>query len=384
LDKESIPRWAKFLQGYYDQSGISSDSFDQAIKIDADGNPLLTKAMQAKRLRLRTSVSIAIFYMGFNMLDDVVGGMGESQRKLRQAIAIALDYEEFIAIFLNGRGVPASGPLPPGLFGYPGNYNPYVYEKVQGQIQRKSVAAAKQLLAEAGYPNGLNPKTGQPLVLNLDVSLTSAPEEKAMFDWLREQFAKINIDLQIRATLYNQFQEKMRNGNTQLFSWGWQADYPDPENFLFLLYGPNGKVKFGGENAANYFNPTYDRLFEQMKNMPNTPERQQLIGQMIAIVQHDSPWVFGFFPKDFALSQQWVSPNKPADVINNILKYQRIDPKLRQTIRVQWNQPIIWPLVLFVVLLIIAVFPLYLGYRAKVYRSRGRIRGQRTEDRGQK
>ena len=53
--------------------------------------------------------------------------------------------------------------------------------------------------------------------------------------------------------------------------WGWHADYPDPENFLFLLYGPNSKAKFDGENVSNYDNPEYNRLFDQMQNMDNSP-----------------------------------------------------------------------------------------------------------------
>ena len=52
----------------------------------------------------------------------------------------------------------------------------------------------------------------------------------------------------------------MKNGKAQIFGWGWNADYPDPENFLFLLHGPQGKTKHQGENASNYANPEFDRL----------------------------------------------------------------------------------------------------------------------------
>ena len=91
-----------------------------------------------------------------------------------------------------------------------------------------------------------------------------------MLDWMRRQFEKINVQLVIRDTDYNRFQDKIRKGNAQIFEWGWNADYPDPENFLFLLHGPQGKVTAQGENAANYENPEFDRLFERMKNMPNS------------------------------------------------------------------------------------------------------------------
>ncbi|MCK5189454.1 MAG: peptide ABC transporter substrate-binding protein, partial [Methylococcales bacterium] len=142
LEKETIPYWNKFLQGYYDASGISSDSFDQAVQFTGAGDAQLTDSMKEKGIELQTSVTTSIFYMGFNMLDSVVGGDSERARKLRQAISIAIDYEEFIAIFMNGRGVPAQGLLPLGIYGHEDNkagMNPYVYDWVNGQYQRKSI-----------------------------------------------------------------------------------------------------------------------------------------------------------------------------------------------------------------------------------------------------
>jgi len=283
LEKETIPYWNKFLQGYYDLSAISSDSFDQAVQVGSSGEIALTDSMQQKGIRLNTAVAPSIFYMGFNMLDPVVGGDTERARLLRRAIAIAVDYEEYISIFLNGRGLAAQSPLPPGIFGHregQAGIDPYVYDWVDGRPQRKSVATAKSLLAQAGYPAGRDAASGKPLVLNFDTTGTG-PDSKAQRDWLVKQFRKLDIQLVIRATDYNRFQEKMLNGTAQLFQWGWNADYPDPENFLFLLYGPNGKVKHQGENAANYANPAFDRLFDRMKNMADGPARQQLIDQML-------------------------------------------------------------------------------------------------------
>lgn len=91
------------------------------------------------------------------------------------------------------------------------------------------------MLVEAGYPAGRDVKTGKPLIVHLD-SPGGGPDDKARFDWLRKQFSKIDLQLDIRSTDYNRFQEKMLKGTAQLFQWGWNADYPDPENFLFLLY----------------------------------------------------------------------------------------------------------------------------------------------------
>jgi ABC-type transport system substrate-binding protein len=367
LEKETIPYWNKFLQGYYDASGLASDNFDQAVQFGGQGSVDLTPEMKAKGISLRTAVATSSFYMGFNMLDPVVGGYEERARLLRRAINIAVDYEEFISIFTNGRGVPAQGVLPPGIFGHEegeAGINPYVYEWADGAPHRKSQSEAKRLLAEAGYPDGADAKTGKPLVLYLD-TVATGPDSKSILSWYRKQFAKLGIQLVLRTTDYNQFQQKMAAGNAQIFMWGWNADYPDPENFFFLLYGPNAKVGKGGENAANYQNPQFDALFERMRNMDDGTERLDLIRQLQEILRRDSPWVFGYHPKNFSLSHDWYRNLKPNLMANNELKYQRIDASRRSEKRAEWNRPVYWPLAIIFFLIIIAVLPAWLAYRRR-------------------
>ncbi|WP_035893748.1 ABC transporter substrate-binding protein [Legionella oakridgensis] len=376
LEKEAIPRWSKFLQGYYDLSGISADSFDQAIQITRSGDAKLTPAMREQGVRLTQMVDPSIYYLGFNMLDNVVGGKSERARKLRQAISIAVNYDENIAIFFNGRGEPAQGPIPPGIFGYregKEGINPYVYTWVKNAAKRRPIEDAKALMKAAGYPNGIDPATGNPLILHYDVAATGGPDDKEQLNWMRKQFARLGISLNIRATQYNRFQEKMRNGNAQIFSWGWNADYPDPENFLFLLYGPNGKVKYGGENASNYQNPTYDRLYTLMKNRSNDAKRQQLIDSMIAIVRKDAPWVWGINSESLILTQQWVTPIKPNTISSNILKYMAIDVPLRNALRAAWNKPVLWPIGVLIGLFLLFLLPFVFAYRRKQRRCAPRM-----------
>ncbi len=359
LEKEYIPQWNKFLQGYYDASGISSDTFDHAIRFTPSGDPRVSDFLDARHIVLRTSVETSTAYLAFNMLDDVVGGYTEEKQKLRQAISIALDYEEYIEIFLNGRGVPSHSPIPPGIFGYEDGeigINPYVYnwDASKGAF-RKSLDEARQLLAQAGYPGGQD-KNGVPLILHFDNSWTGA-EATPILNWMRKRLELIGITMENRTTDYNRFQDKARNGNFQILSWGWNADYPDPENFLFLLYGPNSKAKFDGENVANYDNPEYNRLFHQMQNMENSPQRLQIIRQMKAILQRDAPWVFTYHPVSFGLYHEWLKNGKPNNMANNELKYQRINGALRAQRRVAWNKPVLWPVVGFVGFLIIGTIP---------------------------
>jgi len=370
LEKENTSYWGKFIQGYYDVSGISSDSFDQAVQVSSAGEFGLSDAMKQKGIQLETAVGTSTYYIGFNMLDSVVGGDSESAKNLRRAISIAIDHEEYISIFANGRGIPAQGPVPPGIFGYvegEQGINPYTYNWENNEPVRRSIDDAKELLAQAGYPKGRNAETGEPLVLYFDVP-ASGPDSKAQLDWLRKQFRKLNVQLVIRSTDYNRFQDKMRRGQAQIFQWGWNADYPDPENFLFLLYGPNGKVNTGGENAANYHNPAFDALFEKMRVMPNNKKRQQIIEKMVAIAREDAPWVWGFHPKQFTLFHTWNHNVKSNLMANNTLKYRRLDTDLRQKLQAKWNQPLLWPLLLLVLVLVLMIMPAVIFYHHKKHK----------------
>lgn len=365
-EKESIPYWNKFLQGYYDASGLSSDNFDQAVQMGGEGEVGLSDEMRERGIDLITSVSPTVMYLGFNMLDPLVGGSSEAARKLRLALSIAIDQEEFIAVFLNGRGSAAMHPVPPGIFGHePGEagINPMVYNWVDGAPVRKSAEVARQLLAEAGYPGGRDARSGEPLVIHLDTT-SSGLGQKSYVDWLTKQLKKIDVQLVVRGTDWNRLQDKLRKGNAQMFFMGWNADYPDPENFYFLLYGPQGRVATQGENAANYQNAEFDRLFEAMKVMPNGPERLEIIRKMNRILQHDAPWIWGFHQKAFVLQHGWLKNRKPGAIVRNTLKYQRIDTDLRSAQRAAWNRPVLWPLGLIGGLLVLMIWPMVRRYRA--------------------
>ncbi len=370
-EKESLPYWNKFLQGYYDESGISSDSFDQAVRVTVTGDVNVSPAMAAQGIRLQTSVRTSVYYLGFNLLDSVVGGKThEEQRRaklLRQALSIALDQEEFISIFLNGRGQPGMGPIPPGIFGHQSGQagmNPVVYTWKDGAPQRRSIKEAKALLAQAGWPDGRDRQTGRPLVLNLDTT-SGGLGDKSTMDWMSRQLNQIGVQLVVRSTDFNRFQEKLRKGSAQMYFLGWNADYPDPENFFFLLYGPEGKVAHGGENTANYNNPEFDRLFRIMVNMPNGPARQNVIDSMLRLVREDAPWIYWFYPKTYVLQHSWLQNFKLNNVASNTLKYQRVDADRREALRQEWNKPLLWPFAVLVAGVLALLWPAVRAYRSR-------------------
>ena len=362
LEKESIPRWNKFLQGYYDSSGIGAEVFDSAVDLSSQG-ATLTELMQAKDIRLSRVTTQITYYYAFNMLDDVVGGYSENKKKLRKAISIALDIEEYIQIFWNGQAIPAQGPIPPEIFGYQSdkkgmNQAVYDWDEKRSKYIRKNIDIAKKLLAEAGYPGGKDAK-GNTLTLYYD-KVQGGASEKAEIDWLRKQFKKLNIDLQIRSTDYNQFRTKVRKGNYQILRWGWHADYPDPENFLALLYGSNGKVASNGVNVANYKNPNYDSLFQKLERMENKPQRALLIRKALNVLKDDAPWIWGLHPIAFTLYHSWHKNTKPMEIGSlNILKYKRIDVHERKKFIGSENQPVLYPIwILLAIMLFIAFYSL--------------------------
>ncbi len=374
LEKEAVPRWNKFLQGYFDNSGITSDSFDQAVAITDAGNAGLTDEMASLGIRLVTSVRPSTYYAGFNMLDETFGGYSDKARKLRQAVSIALDYEEFIEIFANGRGIAAMSPLPPGIFGHErgkAGINPYIYgwNEKEKRPERRSIEYAKTLMKEAGWPDGRD-KDNRPLILRFDNPWTGA-DASATINWHIKRLKLLGIQMENRTTDYNRFQEKMLKGNFQFFSWGWNADYPDPENFFFLLNSANSKVLFQGENVANYANPEFDALFKKMEGMENSPERLAIIRRMTGILQKDSPWVWGYHPVAFGLYHSWMKNVKSNAMANNTIKYLRIDAKARTKARHAWNRPRLWPVFVLVAVLIIGAVPAIISIRKRSLKAQG-------------
>ena len=343
-EKESIPRFNKFLQGYYDASGIVKESFDTVVLEDR-----LSPSMAARGIELEKTVGPAIFYLGFNMDDAEVGApAGQRGRLLRQAMSLAIDSEEYARLFQNGRGVPAQSVVPPGIFGYDPDYeNPF---------RQLDLERARRLLAEAGYKGGIDPETGKPLRLTFDTPDTS-PQGQLRFQWFVNQWRKLGIDVEIDATNYNQFQEKVRNGAYQLFMWGWIADYPDPENFLFLLTTGMARSVSGGPNTANFQNAEFDALFKEMETVENGPDRAATIAQMREILERERPWIELFHPEEYSLFHSWLANVKPAGISNPTLKYRDIDPEARRQLREAWNRPVVWPAIVLAVLAVLVVVP---------------------------
>jgi ABC-type transport system substrate-binding protein len=385
VEREETPRRNKFRAGFYDLEVFERVDTGLPYFVEALDSDAVREEYRARGFQFERVADVNSYFIGFNMLDPVLGGgptpEGQARaRKLRQAISIAIDWDEYSQIFPTKGGLSAMGPLPQGIpgsrEGTPEGLNPVTHRWIDGRAVRRPIEEARRLMVEAGYPQGRDAATGKPLVLNYDVYYPPTPERKPEIDWVVRQFAKVDIQIEVRATDNNQFQDKVRKGKHQVYWNGWNADYPDAENFLFLLYGPNSKNPYDGENTSNYQSATFDRLFRDFKTLEDGPAKQAAIDRMVAHVQADAPWSYGFYPWASTAVQAWVHNSKPAILIRDHGRYLRLDVRAREAALAAWNRPIWWPMAGLVVLGLLA---LWVVRRSLRRRERLNARGELLE-----
>lgn len=340
--REAITGWNLFLQGYQDSWRVTQTNYQQVMTQQGKLSPEMIR----KGVRLYRSSGPDIYYFAFNMRDPVVGGYTERHKKLRQAISIAFDAQAFIDLQSQGNGRPAQFLIPADIYGWERNYlNPY---------RQYNIKKAKRLLAEAGYPNGIDRRTGDRLTIYYDNPETDAAGRQWV-GLVAKQFEAVGIRMESRSWRANVFDDKVRNGDFQFIFYGWIGDYPDPENFALLLYGPNGHSK--GVNYSSYDNPEYNRMFEQMRSMDDGPERMAIIRRMRDIAVEDCPWIFLYHPDDLAIVNKWLLNVKPHPMAVDTLKYLRVDGRERARLQAAWNKPNYWPAVAIAVFLILGTLP---------------------------
>ena len=297
--------WLKFLAGDLAMSAISRDNFGAVITQERE----LTSDLKGRGIRLDIAPQTATFYIGFNMEDPVVG----PNKKLRQALACAVDKKKWVK-FYNDRLLPAKGILPPNLTGYDPDAPP---------VYPFDLDRARRLLAEAGYPEGRDPKTGRRLTLNFDLPQANDPQERQSTDLLSHFFAEIGVELRPSYNNWPEFLKKIERKQCQVYRLGWIIPYPDAINFFDLFYGPNGSP---GPNDSNYKNPEFDKLFEKARVMEDSPERTELYRQMEATVIRDSPYIFLTHPLAYRLLQPWFKNYKYHDCPYPNTKFYKVDP----------------------------------------------------------
>jgi oligopeptide transport system substrate-binding protein len=326
--KEAQPSFLEFLNGTLAASGMDKDQFTQAMTSQTE----LTEEYKAKGIRLRAYEEPTIHYISFNMNDSIVGTpAGEKGRARRRALAHAFNRADYIGRMLNGRGSPAGQITPPGMVGH--------FDDYYMPSQRYDLDQARQVLRDAGYQvtgSGddwmtVDPDTGRQVTITiLHRSTRDSTKDYAVM--LKNMGRRIGINIENDLMTFAEFLQRQDEGTGQAYDAGWVMDYPDAQNMLQLLYGPN---KPPGINSASFANDEYDRLYREMavldQEEPDQRERKlELIRRMNDILDREVPWVLVEFRKILSLYHHWFYPAKwePANAFAyTYIKYYYVDPE---------------------------------------------------------
>ena len=244
-----------------------------------------------EKFTLHVIPSIATQYYGMLTTDPIF-----RDKRIRQAFNYAIDRERIIAFVLKGQ---ASGPAIHGLV--PPSMPNYPADMVRGYTF--NLPKAKELMAEAGYPDG----KGFPQI-TLQLNSGGGRNEKVA-EAIQDQLKKnLGIDVEMKQVQFAQHLDMIDKGEAPFFRLAWIADYPEPENFLNLLWGKNAapEGQISPINSTRYNNPAFDALFEQAMNTPDDAERYSLYAQAEQIAVDDAPMLWIYHDLDFRLVQPWV------------------------------------------------------------------------------
>ena len=298
IQKESQPAWLSFEKGKVDILAIPKDNFDSVV------NPSkgITDEYAKKGIELKISPDLDITYIAFNHNFPLF-----KNKKLRQAMSLAYDGVEANKLFYNGNGILAQTILPPGMGGYDEDYvNPY---------RQYNIEKAKKLLAEAGYPGG----KGLPSIVYDTTAVTTS---RQMAEYFRNAMKQIDINIVVNTNTWPQLTKKVKSAQTQTYGMAWLGDYPDAENFLQLLYGPN---KAPGPNGSNYDNADFNKKFETITKMQPGPKRAAEYAKLAQSVAEDAVYILGVHRKSFGVIHGWIDNYKFSTFKHGHAKYYDID-----------------------------------------------------------
>jgi len=295
---ESQPRWLNFQKGKIDYIGIPKDNFDSAV-IPGKG---ITDDLKKKGINLTVTPSLDVTYTAFNHDNKLF-----ANEKLRQAMSAAFDPYTANKLFYNNTALPAQSVVPPGIAGHIEGYkNPFVGPNLE---------LAKKLLAEAGYPEG----KGLP---EISYDCPSSTISRQIGEFFKQQMSKIGVNIKVVQNPWPELQKKIKNRTVMLYGIAWGADYPDAENFLQLLYGPN---KSPGANGSGYSNDEFDKLYKTAAVLQDSPQRTALYEKMNRIAAEKVPWIFGVHRQSYVLFHSWVKNYINADFNAGQAQYLNID-----------------------------------------------------------
>ncbi len=238
-------------------------------------------------------------YIGINLDHPIL-----RQRKVRQALALAIDRDAIIRHLLKDTATAASGVLAPANWAYEGNVRSWLHDPER----------AKRLLDEAGFPDpddrGPRPR------FRLSFKTTNIDLRRRIAEALKEQLLQVGIELEIRSYEWGTFYSDVKKGNFHLYSLAW-VGVMDPD-ILYQIFH-SGSVPPNGDNRGHYSNPTLDRLLERGRTVASRSERKLIYSQAQKLLAEDLPYVPLWWWKNVVVSKPRVQgfvPYPDGDLIS--------------------------------------------------------------------
>jgi ABC-type transport system substrate-binding protein len=282
--EETQSRWLAFL-------GRESDMEYQLAEVAPtfiDHAGRLQPEFAKKGIRLERSVDPEITYTYFNMNERIgdqpnpVAGFSREKIALRRAIAMAYKVDDQIRIVRKGQAVRVQYPIPPGVAGHDPSYRstiPYSPQLANALLDRFGYRKARD-----GYRTLPD---GKPLVIRY--SSTPTERDRQFDELMKRSLDSIGIRLEIHKDRFPELLKLENQCRLMMRGAAWIADYPDGDNFMQLLYGPNSAQS----NNACYRSPEFDRRYEKARLLPDGPERNALYREMTRLMEVHTVWIMG-------------------------------------------------------------------------------------------
>jgi peptide/nickel transport system substrate-binding protein/oligopeptide transport system substrate-binding protein len=244
---------------------------------------------ESRKPMLMSTPALELVYIGINTTRGPL-----TDRRVRQAINYAVDTDRIIERLVSGRGTHAAGVIPPILGGYDRARKPYAYDP----------AKAKQLLAAAGHPNGID----------IELWSSTVPLYLTIAQTVQAYLNAVGIRVKLVQREAAAARGAARKGQTDMIIKDWYADYPDAEDFLYpLLHTANRGV---GGNVSFYSNPTFDSIVTASRRELNEAKRNAMYQQADSIAFEDAPMLYLYFYNELYAVQPWIKHFVPPVIFN--------------------------------------------------------------------
>lgn len=316
--EEEQPRFLAFMNVQHDY--IEETPLAYVQELFANGK--LSSAMQKRGVSRFPEMQPEITFDTFNMDDKFVGGYKPENIAFRRALVQAHDRPSEISIIRRGNAIPVMSPIPNGVVGFDPTF--------RTMEQEYNPEKAKALLDMYGYVDKdgdgwRDMPDGRQIILEFKYRSNEEASRQQAELWTKNLNA-IGIRMTSVSQQFVDLLKDRKVGKYQISNVAWIADYPDAQNFLQLLYGPNTDIS----NDARFNLPEYNKLYSAALKLPDGPERNKLYREMNRVLTAYAPWAYGVQRLFSHFINPWVLGYKKHPILYTSFRFMDVDVAMQK------------------------------------------------------